>query len=179
VPAVSIAGDGGGIAGAWAAEHRGRLSALQVAHQLGKITAVQRDAASAAPRAAFMRAIQGREFFDTLYQAPEQFRLPTGDTIVCRCEEITAAQVRETVSLGCPGPNQMKSFLRCGMGPCQGRFCSVTVTELIADERKVTPQEVGHYRLRFPTKPLTLGELAALPQTDDSKKAVIRLKKPV
>jgi len=176
---VSIAGDGGGIAGAWAAEHRGRLSALQVAHQLGKLTAAQRDAASAAPRAAFMRAVQGREFFDTLYQAPEQFRLPTGDTIVCRCEEITAAQVRETVSLGCPGPNQMKSFLRCGMGPCQGRFCSVTVTELIAQERNVTPQEVGHYRLRFPTKPLTLGELAALPQTADSKKAVIRLKKPV
>ena len=179
VAAVSIAGDGGGIAGALAAEQRGRLSALQVAHQLGKMTAAQRDAASAAPRAALTRAVQGREFFDTLYQAPEQFRLPTGDTIVCRCEEITAAQVRETVSLGCPGPNQMKSFLRCGMGPCQGRFCSVTVTELIAQERKVTAQEVGHYRLRFPTKPLTLGELAALPQTDDSKKAVIRLKKPV
>ena len=105
--------------------------------------------------------------------------MPTGDTVVCRCEEITASQVRETVKLGCPGPNQMKSFLRCGMGPCQGRFCSVTVTEMIAQERGVSPEEVGHYRLRFPTKPLTLGELAALPQTDDSRKAVIRMKKPV
>ena len=179
VVGVSIAGDGGGIAGALAAEQRGRLCALQAAQQLGKITTAQRDAASVNPSAALARAVRGREFFDTLYQAPEQFRLPVGDTIVCRCEEITAGQVRETVKLGCPGPNQMKSFLRCGMGPCQGRFCSVTVTELIAQERGVTPQEVGHYRLRFPTKPLTLGELAALPQTDDSKKAVIRLKKPV
>ena len=73
----------------------------------------------------------------------------------------------------------MKSFLRCGMGPCQGRFCAATVTELIADERNVPEQDVGHYRLRFPTKPLTLGELAALPQTEDSIKAVVRLKKPV
>ena len=128
---------------------------------------------------AYARAVRGREFFDTMYQAPDPFRLPTGDTVVCRCEEVTAGQIRETVKLGCPGPNQMKSFLRCGMGPCQGRFCSVTVTELIADERGVSPEEVGHYRLRFPTKPLTLGELASLPQTDASRQAVVRLKKPV
>ena len=174
---VGIAGDGAGIAGALAAEYRGRIAALDVAMQLGKIDPSRRDALSAPERAGFERAVRGRDFFDTLYQPPEQFRLPTGDTIVCRCEEVTARQIRETVKLGCPGPNQMKSFLRCGMGPCQGRFCSVTVTEMIAQERGVSPQEVGHYRLRFPTKPLTLGELAALPQTDDSRKAVIRLKK--
>ena len=40
----------------------------------------------------------------------------------------------EAAALGCPGPNQMKSFLRCGMGPCQGRLCGLTVTELIAAE---------------------------------------------
>ena len=47
----------------------------------------------------------------------------------------------------------------------------------IAEERGVPTQEVGYYRLRFPTKPLTLGELASLPQTDDSRQAVVRLKK--
>jgi len=179
VERLGIAGDSGGIAGALAAEHSGRIAAYEVAMQLGVMVAGQRDAQSAPERAQLERAVRGREFFDTLYQAPDQFRMPTGDTVVCRCEEITASQVRETVKLGCPGPNQMKSFLRCGMGPCQGRFCSVTVTEMIAQERGVSPEEVGHYRLRFPTKPLTLGELAALPQTDDSRKAVIRMKKPV
>lgn len=176
---LGIAGDGGGIAGAVAAEHRGTIAAYDAARQLGRITEAQRDQQSQSAREQLAQAIRGREFFDTLYQAPDQFRLPVGDTVVCRCEEITASQVRETVKLGCPGPNQMKSFLRCGMGPCQGRFCSVTVTEMIAQERGVSPAEVGHYRLRFPTKPLTLGELAALPQTDDSRKAVIRMKKPV
>lgn len=179
VSRVGIAGDSGGIAGAVAAEHSGRIAAFEAAMQLQKITQTQRDQQSADARAQHERAVRGREFFDTLYQAPDQFRLPEGDTIVCRCEEVTAKQIRETVKLGCPGPNQMKSFLRCGMGPCQGRFCSVTVTEVIAQERGVSPTEVGHYRLRFPTKPLTLGELAAMPQTDDSRKAVIRMKKPV
>ncbi len=46
------------------------------------------------------------------------------------------------------------------MGPCQGRMCGLTVTEVIADARRVSPAEVGYYRIRPPIKPLTLGELA-------------------
>ena len=68
----------------------------------------------------------------------------------------------------------MKAFLRCGMGPCQGRLCGLTVTELIAQARGKTPQEVGYYRLRPPVKPITLAELAALPKTEADVKAVVR-----
>ena len=171
---VWIAGDGGGIAGARAAEHRGRIAALGAAAAIARIDTDERDRRASSHRAALARATRGRRFFDTLYQPPKEYRVPTGSTLVCRCEEVTAAQVRETVKLGCTGPNQMKSFLRCGMGPCQGRFCGLTVTELIAEERGVQPQEVGYYRLRFPTKPLTLGELASLPQTTESVQAVVR-----
>ncbi len=177
VPGVGIAGDGAGIAGALAAEHRGRLAALQAAHVLGRLDTAQRDRAAAAPRAGLARAVRGRAFFDALYRVPRAQLRPVGDTIVCRCEEVTAEQVRQTVKLGCTGPNQMKSFLRCGMGPCQGRFCGLTVAEVIADELGAHPKDVGYYRLRFPTKPLTLGELAALPQTEASRQAVVRLKK--
>jgi hypothetical protein len=87
---------------------------------------------------------------------------------------VTARQVTETVALGCTGPNQMKSFLRCGMGPCQGRLCGLTVTELIAKARGVTPAEVGYYRLRPPVKPITLAELAGLPTDAAAAKAVVR-----
>ncbi|MBV7482964.1 NAD(P)/FAD-dependent oxidoreductase [Bordetella sp. BOR01] len=177
VSGIGIAGDGAGIAGAMAAEYRGRLSALQAVCMLGRIDTAQRDRDARAPRQALAQAVRGRAFFDALYLPPEAYRRPTGDTIVCRCEEVTARQVRETVALGCSGPNQMKAFLRCGMGPCQGRLCGLTVSELIAQERGVPADEVGYYRLRFPTKPLTLGELASLPQTDASRQAVVRLKK--
>jgi hypothetical protein len=47
------------------------------------------------------------------------------------------------------------------MGPCQGRLCGLTVTEVIADARGVSPAEVGYYRVRPPIKPVTLAELAA------------------
>ncbi|MNT79656.1 Hydrogen cyanide synthase subunit HcnB [compost metagenome] len=86
--------------------------------------------------------------------------MPADDVVVCRCEEVTAGDIRGFVQLGCSGPNQTKSFGRCGMGPCQGRQCGLTVTEIIADARNVSPQEVGYYRIRPPIKPVTLGELA-------------------
>jgi bacterioferritin-associated ferredoxin len=113
-------------------------------------------------RSELAHALRGRAFIDALYAPAKQFRVPSGDTIVCRCEEVTARTIIETAALGCPGPNQMKSFLRCGMGPCQGRLCGLTVTELIADARGVPPRDVGYYRLRPPVKPVTVAELASM-----------------
>jgi bacterioferritin-associated ferredoxin len=82
--------------------------------------------------------------------------------VVCRCEEVRAGQVRAVVAQGCLGPNQAKSFLRAGMGPCQGRMCGSTVSELIAEARGVPVEEVGYYRIRPPLKPVTVAELAAV-----------------
>lgn len=177
MPHVSIAGDGAGIAGAVAAEHRGRIAAVHAAAALGRIDIATRDGKAAPHHAALARATRGREFFEVLYRPLPQFRRPVGDTIVCRCEEATAEQVRHAARIGCQGPNQLKAFLRCGMGPCQGRLCGLTVTELIADEQQRHPRDVGYYRLRFPTKPVTLGEIASLPQTRASRDAVVRFKK--
>jgi bacterioferritin-associated ferredoxin len=175
VEGVYIAGDGGGVAGAQAAEASGRLTALAVANALGKINGRTRDIAAVKPSQALVRALRGRRFLETLYRPADTFRIPSGDTIVCRCEEVTAQQIIDTVAIGCSGPNQMKSFLRCGMGPCQGRFCGLTVTELIARERDVSPAQVGYYRLRFPVKPVTLGELAELPADAAAVRAVDRV----
>jgi NADPH-dependent 2,4-dienoyl-CoA reductase/sulfur reductase-like enzyme len=175
VPGVSIAGDGAGIAGAESAPLRGRLAALAASERLGLIAADERDRRAGPVRAELARASRGRRFLDALYQPAKAFRVPADDDVlVCRCEEVTAGKVRETVALGVVGPNQMKSFLRCGMGPCQGRLCGLTVTEMIADTRGVPPAEVGYYRLRPPVKPVTLAELAALPKTEAARKAVVR-----
>lgn len=169
VPGIAIAGDGAGIAGAEAAEWRGRLAAV------GAMRALKGSAPEEGHmRRELARCLRGRAFLDALYQPAKHFRQPSGDTIVCRCEEVTARQITEAVALGCPGPNQMKAFLRCGMGPCQGRLCGLTVTELIAQARGVTPQEIGYYRLRPPVTPITVGELASLPKADAAVKAVVR-----
>jgi NADPH-dependent 2,4-dienoyl-CoA reductase/sulfur reductase-like enzyme len=172
IPGIAVAGDGAGICGAWAAEERGRLAGLRIVDDL----AGGRDAPSEQSLSQSLRRWQiGRGFLDRLYQPAAQFRVPEDDAVmVCRCEEVTAGQVRHAVGIGCEGPNQLKSFLRCGMGPCQGRQCGLTITELIASERRVAPQAVGYYRLRPPVKPVTLAELASLPQTDAAAAAVVR-----
>jgi hypothetical protein len=66
------------------------------------------------------------------------------------------------VAQGCQGPNQAKSFLRVGMGPCQGRMCGPVVADIIAGARGVSVAEADYFRIRPPLKPVTVGELAAL-----------------
>ncbi|MGC1579690.1 MAG: (2Fe-2S)-binding protein, partial [Beijerinckiaceae bacterium] len=175
VPGVAIAGDGAGIAGAESAATRGRIAALGAAFRLDRVSAAQRDRDVAPLRAELARLLHGRRFLDVLHRPAKAFRVPVDDaTLVCRCEEVSAKTIRETLVLGASGPNQMKAFTRCGMGPCQGRLCGLTVTEMIAEARGLSPAEIGYYRLRPPVKPVTLAEIAALPQTPDAEKAVVR-----
>jgi NADPH-dependent 2,4-dienoyl-CoA reductase/sulfur reductase-like enzyme len=165
IPGIAVAGDGARVAGARVAEERGRLAArAAIAALRGGTREGHRLRANLRALAGYAR---GRTFLDTLYRPARAFRVPAGDaTLVCRCEEVTAGEIRDCVRRGCAGPNQLKAFLRCGMGPCQGRLCGLTVTELIAESTGRRPQEVGYFRLRPPVKPIGLGELAALPKQD-------------
>lgn len=176
IPGIAIAGDGAGIGGAESAALRGEIAALDAVRRLGRISEAQRNEKAAPTQAELARSLRGRRFLDLLYRPAETFLAPPADdTIVCRCEEVTAGQIRDAASrLGVTGPNQMKAFLRCGMGPCQGRLCGPTVVELIAQVNGVSPADTGYYRLRPPVKPVTLAELAALPPTESAVKAVVR-----
>ncbi|MBV9250597.1 MAG: FAD-dependent oxidoreductase [Acetobacteraceae bacterium] len=163
VPNVLAAGDGAGISRALAAELSGRLAALGVAHALGRIDSARREAAAAPVRAERARHLAIRPLLDSLY-SPLELRLPD-EAIVCRCEEVTAGEIRAAARLGCLGLNQMKAFTRSGMGPCQGRMCGAVAAEVLAEALGVRVQDIEPYRLRFPTKPVTVGELASLDQS--------------
>ncbi len=167
---IAIAGDGGGIVGAEVAAEEGRLAAITAIRALKPGADLDRAEAAAERNLAHWR--RGRGFLDALYRPG--FAPPDAETIVCRCEEVTTREIAAAVAEGCIGPNQLKSFTRCGMGPCQGRLCGLTVTQLIAALRGVSPGEVGYYRLRPPVKPVTLGELAGLPVSNAAMKAVVR-----
>lgn len=171
VPGVSIAGDGGGIIGAKASEFSGTIAALAAAYALGRIDETERDHRAASARAMRSSHLRARPFLDALYRPQQEWVAPRDpDTVVCRCEEVRAGEIRELVAAQhCPGPNQMKAFVRCGMGPCQGRLCGLTVTELIAECRGVPPQEVGYYRIRPPVKPVTVGDLAGAGAEDAAR----------
>jgi NADPH-dependent 2,4-dienoyl-CoA reductase/sulfur reductase-like enzyme len=173
-PNIFIAGDGAGIGGAEIAAMRGLLAGLQVAHHRARLSAESRDQKARAAQQALAGYQRGRNFLDALYRPADWVRRPVGETIVCRCEEISAQQIIDVTKQGCSGPNQMKAYIRCGMGPCQGRQCSLTVTELMAREKGLNPSAIGHFRLRPPVKPLTLAELAGVPADTPEKASVIR-----
>jgi len=160
---VSVAGDGGGIAGAAAAVLSGRLAALAAAHRLGRIDAAERDRRAAPIRAALARERAFRPFLEALTRPPPSVLAPPqDDVIVCRCEEVTAGMIRRAARLGAQGPNQAKAFTRCGMGPCQGRLCGPVVAALMAETLGRPIAEIGAYRPRAPYKPVTVAMLAEL-----------------
>jgi thioredoxin reductase/bacterioferritin-associated ferredoxin len=162
VPGLFIAGDSAGIGGAEAAVARGEIAALAVLERVDRQGRISRQAAMIAARRALARALRGRAFLDALYRPAPQFRMPADDVIICRCEEVTAGTIRRLISSGTQGPNQMKAFTRTGMGPCQGRSCGLTLTELFAEATGRDPDAIGHLRLRAPVKPITVGQMANL-----------------
>lgn len=157
-----IAGDGAGIGGAKAAEYAGRLAALEIACQAGRLSKPDRDQNAIHLRHQFAYEKATRPFLNAAYPPFAQALLPDDKTVICRCEEVTAGDIRGFAKLGCIGPNQTKAFGRAGMGPCQGRYCGLSVTALLAQANDQTPDETGYYRIRPPLKPVTLGELAAM-----------------
>jgi NADPH-dependent 2,4-dienoyl-CoA reductase/sulfur reductase-like enzyme len=158
----AAAGDCAGIVGAEAGALQGQLAALEAAYAIGAITETQRNTDAMPLRVALARHLPIRPFLDTLFAPRASLLVPADDVLVCRCESVTARQIRNAVALGCLGPNQMKAFTRCGMGPCQGRMCGLAAAEIIAQARDVNVGEVGVFNVRPPLKPLSMGELAAL-----------------
>ncbi|PXA87382.1 sarcosine oxidase subunit alpha [Nostoc sp. 3335mG] len=161
VERVFVAGDGAGIMGAKAAATSGRLAAIGILRSAGLISdAAARRSASPLFRAQ-RRAKTFRRFLDALYP-PSNLAIPD-DAMLCRCEEVTAGTVRRLLrDRPHLGPGGVKSGLRVGMGPCQGRQCGLSLTRLVAETHDLSAAEAGFLRIRPPLKPLTLDELASL-----------------
>jgi D-hydroxyproline dehydrogenase subunit alpha len=81
------------------------------------------------PRSLLRRAAAGRRFVHTLEHAfaprDELLELAHADTIVCRCEDATWAQVRV-----CGSMREARIVTRAGMGPCQGRICGAAIERM-------------------------------------------------
>lgn len=165
---IYVAGDGSGIGGAAVAALSGKLAALKIAHDLERIADRWLEQLATPIKAQKHRELDARAFIDQADPPYGKALLPDDDTIICRCEEVTAGDVRRYASLGCLGPNQTKAFGRVGMGPCQGRYCGLTASQILAQSNGLSMQETGDYRIRPPLKPITMGELATVePEQDE------------
>jgi NADPH-dependent 2,4-dienoyl-CoA reductase/sulfur reductase-like enzyme len=152
---VYLAGDGARVRGADAAERAGRLAALAVLKDIGM---TRNEAETDKLRMQLNRFTRFASGLRTAFPWPARFAAALPDeTIVCRCEAITAGDLRRVVNdMGAKEANRAKAFSRVGMGRCQGRFCAHAGAEVIAAEARVPLEAVGRLRGQAPVKPLPM-----------------------
>lgn len=155
VPGVYLAGDGMRVLGADAAEIGGRLAAMAVLKDLRLKVSDEELQGLRAEQASMERFRQGlAQAFP--WPAEQAAQLPD-EAIVCRCEAITAGELRHVVcGMGAQEANRAKAFSRVGMGRCQGRYCGHAGAEVIAHAAGVPVEQVGRLRGQAPVKPLSI-----------------------
>ena len=155
VKGVYLAGDGMRVLGADCAEVAGQLAAAAVLSDLGHAVEAGQIEVMKRCREQFKRFASG--IAEAFPWPAEQVARVSDDTIVCRCEAITAGELRRVVrDEGAGEVNRAKAFSRVGMGRCQGRYCSNAAAEVIAGCANVPVEEVGRQRSQAPVKPLCI-----------------------
>ncbi|MFA5836330.1 MAG: FAD-dependent oxidoreductase [Bellilinea sp.] len=81
------------------------------------------------------------------------------DTIVCRCEHVTAGEVRSLIRAGYRDMNEIKTVSRAGMGACGGKTCVSLILRLFREEG-ITREEITEYSKRPVFVEVPLGILA-------------------
>lgn len=76
--------------------------------------------------------------------------------LVCRCEEVTKGEIRRAVHEGIFTIEEMRRYLRNGMGLCQGQTCSRLVKSIMVAELGEAPDYVEPASARAPMRPIEM-----------------------
>lgn len=159
-PGVFVAGDNSQICGYAAAEKQGALAAISACISIGLTTfkAMQAvvcdlqqkvDKLRAFGRALDLLAKPGPAFWDAL----------DDDCIMCRCESITLAEIKQAGLEGVRDINDLKRRTRTGMGYCQGRYCGQMLNEILWHHTGFEGKR-ELFSARLPLKPVTFATIA-------------------
>jgi hypothetical protein len=160
VDGISAAGDGTGVAGSYVAVDEGRLAALGALLDLGAITADAAGSRGAPIRARLRHKEAFRRALAPLHAVGAGvYELATAETVVCRCEEVSARDVGEAVA-ATGDPNVVKSLTRAGMGLCQGRNCQRQIAAMIAQRHGGRIADVPVGTPRAPVRPVAMAAVA-------------------
>jgi len=160
--AIHVAGDGAFVHGGVAAQLKGSLAAMDIAEALMALPKQNKNGVARRIKQQLYRELAPRPFVDALYKPrPNLYRLPP-DTLVCRCEAVTAGDIQQAIAEGCRDPNEIKAMTRSGMGQCQGRMCGLALAEITTDFLKLEPSDLNSLSIRPPVRNISLSELAGL-----------------
>ncbi|MEP6598440.1 MAG: NAD(P)/FAD-dependent oxidoreductase [Actinomycetota bacterium] len=156
VPGVFAAGEPTGVGGVVVASAEGTIAGAGVARWLGAGSA---DVAAA--RTTLRRARRAAALLDRGFPLPMSWPgWLTPETMVCRCEEVTWAQVADAVDAGITDVRAIKGQVRCGMGWCQGRVCGPAIQSAVAIRADRHVHRVGDLATRPFAAPVPLRDLS-------------------
>tara|TARA_Y100000748_G_C15220756_1_gene381115 strand:- start:63 stop:596 length:534 start_codon:yes stop_codon:yes gene_type:complete len=152
-----ITGDGSGISGAIAAEDKGELAAYAVLKDLNII----KEKEFKIKTHKILKRLNRYELFakgiaELNFTSKSLIKNISKNTILCRCEDITKKEIINAVNNGAKNLNQIKSWTRFGMGPCQGRTCQYSVAKVVSEHLKCNVEDLGYLTGRTPLRPFPL-----------------------
>lgn len=157
---VFSVGDCASVAGADSALVEGRLAGLVAAMRLGRVSETEANRSASRLRRRLRRLRKFRSAMGSLFATPHGFQsLLTDDTVVCRCEDVTARQLHDRLQAGVVDIESLKAVTRMSMGRCQGRNCLVTLGAIIARHTGSDVADIGLPQSRPPMRPVLIGSL--------------------
>jgi hypothetical protein len=162
---IYAAGEITGIGGALKSLNEGVLAALSILKKFEKI-----EDREFLPQ--FQNLTRQRKhhlsfgnYFNALYRIPvEAINAIPDETVICRCEDVTMGNIRQTLLDGFQTPGAIKRATRIGMGRCQGRICGSVLYDIVAAYTKKPGGKIPLLSVRPPVKPISLGSLVVEPE---------------
>lgn len=163
VPTVFVAGETTGIGGHDVALEEGAIAGVSAACDLGRLSKEEAAKKLSKVRSELLRHNEFADYLNRIFRIrPGVYDLMTDDTIVCRCEEVTAGEIASIAREWEGSLRTIKQASRAGMGPCQGRICSSIVAQIAARKGGKRVQGLGLDTPRPPIKPIPVRALAEL-----------------
>lgn len=161
LPGVFVAGEVAGIGGAGIAMVQGRIAGIAAARQLGYLSDGEAEEQLRSAHSELAGLERFRKAMNEMFALrPGIWNLMQDDTIVCRCEEVTKAEIRQSAQESALSAREVRLRTWAGMGPCQGRFCTDVILRIMAETRGVEIDGIPQPRTRPPVHTVPVSILA-------------------
>ena len=87
--------------------------------------------------------------------------------IICRCEDITLEEIEKAIEQGFTDFEELKRYLRIGMGPCQGRTCGPIIRRMLAKASGKSIDEISIPTHRPPKSLLKFGSISKFAEKEN------------
>jgi NAD(P)H-nitrite reductase large subunit len=165
LPGVFAAGEVTGFGGERVARLQGRLAGVSAAHFLGLVAASEFEARCTGTARELAGPGTAARSLGKLFRPRDGlWSSLRDDVIICRCEDLRLGRLVQSLGGDQIDPRAVKAATRAGMGVCQGRMCSSSITEMLRVSHGYNPPPTTRpWTVQPPLRPINIAEFAGSP----------------